>query len=175
MKKMIVLMLAMMFLSLNSTAFAVEIPQAKKVKTHTAYWWFTLPDDGWNWPLYILQLSNVNPGHSPVTINLTLKDWKFSILETYTYILNPKDDLYITLNNLWPNYFNYNSGTVEIINYIIEVKVTEQKIGEGFYVWPEVDACGNPLVSDPNDLGTDCYARYFGIMFLKLPPANLNK
>jgi hypothetical protein len=178
MKKMIVLMLAMVFLSLNGTAFAVELPQATKVKTHTAYWWFNLPDDGWNWPLYRLDSGNYL-GHIPATIVITLKDWQFKPLEIeiFTYIINPGKSLDVTLNDLWPSYFDYNTGYAKITDYIIEIKVTEQKIDEYFYVWPEIDACGNPNspMFDPNGLGTDCYARYFGIIFLKLPSINLNK
>jgi len=173
MKKMIVLMLAMVFLSLNGTAFAVELPQATKVKTHTAYWWFNLPDDGWNWPLY--RLESGNSGHVPATVTLTLKDWQFKPLEIeiFTYIINPGGYLYVTLNDLWPSYFNYN----KIIDYIIEVKVTEQKIDEYFRSWPTIHACGNPdsPIFDPNGLGIGCYARYFGIIFLKLPSVTLNK
>lgn len=176
MKKMIVLMLAMVFLFLNGMAFAIELPQAVKVKTHSYWVWFTLPEDE-HYPLYILALGSGTLLNKPVTYNLTLKDWQFKPLYSYTYICNPGKDLYITLNDLWPTLFDYSSGWIDIIYYIIEVKVTEPMVDRYFYNSPTIyAACVDPdRCTDWELWDYPGYAEFLGITFYKLPPANLNK
>ncbi|MGD0915067.1 MAG: hypothetical protein ABSB22_01305 [Thermodesulfobacteriota bacterium] len=167
MKRMIFVLLLVVVLALSGTALT-----AARVKTHTAWWWFSLPDDGWNWPIYILDVGN--PGQASVAITFTLKDWSFVPLETREYTINPKGRLSVTLSDLWPSHFNYSLGGIDITDYIIEVKVTERQIDQYFRAWPEIDACFNEEspTFDSNECSpgyTCCYARYFGIFFGKLP------
>lgn len=182
----------LLFLLVTIITIGLACPVHALTRTHTQYRWFSLPTDGWNWPTYILGLDN--PGHGPATFTLTLKDLQFSSLGSLTYSVDPQQDQYVNLNMLWPDHFDYAKGDPDIINFIIEVRITEQQVDQSFRALALINICfdtdANPysyyshygstniLIHVPVHQvghayydGTDvwCYGAYPGIGFGKVP------
>lgn len=123
-----------------------EALAAGKQKQHTVLRWFNLPIDEFNWPTYILNFYTW--GSAPATFTLTLKDYQFSTVDTYSFTGNPfsgnpQDEHFINLNLLWPEHFNYAKGDPDIIDYVIEVQMTEPQFDSTFRSISVIYACLN--------------------------------